>query len=114
VEVTTPTSLEGAMAVWASEGSEVPKKPGNARGGKGTYFWMCFGRRRGRVVGDEPGNTDCDPETAEKALSEGDKNLTSASLCSTTRSIAKIFCDMPMNWRKPSKERREWTDRPSR
>ena len=53
-------------------GSEVPKKPGNAGGGKGPHFGCAFRRKRGRVIGDEPGNTDCDPDTSEKAVSEGE------------------------------------------
>src|SRR5215472_11067536 len=33
---------------------------------------MCFGRRRGEVIGDEPGNTDSDPDSSEKAVPEGE------------------------------------------
>src|ERR1700680_1094110 len=33
---------------------------------------MCFGRRRGEVIGDEPGNTNKDPDASEKALPKGE------------------------------------------
>src|ERR1700676_222948 len=33
---------------------------------------MCFGRRRGEVIGDEPGNTNKDPDASEKAVPKGE------------------------------------------
>jgi hypothetical protein len=33
---------------------------------------MCFGRRRGEVIGDEPDNTDSDPDSSEKAVPQGE------------------------------------------
>src|ERR1700730_8824762 len=33
---------------------------------------MCFGRRRGEVIGDEPGNTDKDPDASEEAVPKGE------------------------------------------
>src|SRR5215831_3111633 len=33
---------------------------------------MCFGRRRGEVIGDKPGNTDSDPDSSEKAVPQGE------------------------------------------
>src|ERR1039457_1946570 len=33
---------------------------------------MGFGRRRGEVIGDEPENTDSDPDSSEKAVSQGE------------------------------------------
>src|SRR6266481_3445929 len=33
---------------------------------------MCFGRRRGEVIGDEPGNTDENPDASEEAVPKGE------------------------------------------
>src|SRR5712692_8437321 len=33
---------------------------------------MRFGRRRGEVIGDEPGNTNEDPDTSEEAVPKGE------------------------------------------
>src|SRR6266487_1509335 len=33
---------------------------------------MRFGRRRGEVIGDEPGNTDQDPDASEEAVPKGE------------------------------------------
>src|ERR1700680_1006234 len=33
---------------------------------------MCFGRRRGEVIGDEPGNTNKNPDASEEAVPEGE------------------------------------------
>src|ERR1700674_2627254 len=33
---------------------------------------MCFGRRRGEVIGDEPGNTNEDPDASEEAVPKGE------------------------------------------
>ena len=46
-----------------------PLKPGNAGGGKGPGFWCAFEDGEGKVIGDEPGNTDSDPDPSEKAVS---------------------------------------------
>jgi RNA-directed DNA polymerase len=50
----------------------VPRRPGNAGGGKGPDFWRAFRRRRGSVIGDEPGNAQEDPDPSEEALSQGE------------------------------------------
>src|SRR4029453_10928754 len=39
---------------------------------KGPDFWRAFRRRRGSVIGDEPGNTREDPDPSEEALSQGE------------------------------------------
>lgn len=44
-------------------------KPGNAGGGKDPDFWCAFEGGEVTVIGDEPGNTDSDPDPSEKALS---------------------------------------------
>src|ERR1700732_3206135 len=33
---------------------------------------MCFGRRRGEVIGDEPGNTIENPDASEEAVPKGE------------------------------------------
>jgi hypothetical protein len=44
-------------------------KPGNAGGGKDPTFWCAFEAGEVKVIGDEPDNTDSDPDPAEKAVS---------------------------------------------
>jgi hypothetical protein len=44
-------------------------KPGNAGGGKDPDFWCAFEDGEVKVIGDEPDNTDYDPEPSEKAVS---------------------------------------------
>jgi hypothetical protein len=44
---------------------------GNAGGAKGPRFTVRFQRRRGEVIGDEPANTNKDPDTSAKAIFEG-------------------------------------------
>ena len=46
-----------------------PLKPGNAGGGKDPDFWCAFEDGKVTVIGDEPANTDCDPDPSEKAVS---------------------------------------------
>src|SRR6266436_5148073 len=47
-----------------------PLKPGNAGGGKDPDFWCAFEDGEVKVIGDEPVNTDCDPDDlSEKAVS---------------------------------------------
>ena len=46
-----------------------PLKPGNSGGGKGPDFWCAFKDGEVMVIGDEPGNTDSDPDPSEKAVS---------------------------------------------
>ena len=45
-----------------------PLKPGNAGGGKDPDFWCAFEDGEVKVIGDEPFNTDCDPDPSEKAV----------------------------------------------
>ena len=42
---------------------------GNAGGAKGPDFWCAFEDGEVKVIGDEPGNTDNDPDPSEKAVS---------------------------------------------
>ena len=44
-------------------------KPGNAGGEKDPDFWCAFEDGEVKVIGDEPGNTDSDPDPSEKAVS---------------------------------------------
>ena len=44
-------------------------RPGNAGGAKGPDFWCAFEDGEVTVIGDEPGNTDSDPDPSEKAVS---------------------------------------------
>jgi hypothetical protein len=46
-----------------------PMRPGNAGGGKDPASWCAFEAGEVKVIGDEPGNTDNDPDPAEKAVS---------------------------------------------
>jgi hypothetical protein len=39
-------------------------------------------KKRGQVIGDEPGNTDSDPGASEKAVSEGEAGKNVATRCS--------------------------------
>jgi len=48
------------MASWSRRGSEIPKKPGNAGGGKGPLVLTCFSKKERRSDCDEPDNTDKD------------------------------------------------------
>jgi hypothetical protein len=41
-------------------------RPGNAGGAKGPDFWCAFEDGEVKVIGDEPGNTDNDPDPSEK------------------------------------------------
>jgi hypothetical protein len=45
-------------------------KPGNAGGAKGPDFWCAFEDGEVKVIGDEPDNTNLDPEPSEKAVSK--------------------------------------------
>jgi hypothetical protein len=45
-----------------------PLKPGNAGGGKDPDFWCAFEDGEVKVIDDEPGNTDSDPDPSEKAV----------------------------------------------
>ena len=47
----------------------VMSRPGNAGGAKGPDFWCAFEDGEVTVIGDEPGNTDSDPDPSEKAVS---------------------------------------------
>jgi hypothetical protein len=47
-------------------------KPGNAGGAKGPDFWCAFEDGEVKVIGDEPANTDNDPDPSEKAVSQGE------------------------------------------
>ena len=42
---------------------------GNASGAKGPDFWCAFKGGEVKVIGDEPANTDKDPDPPEKAVS---------------------------------------------
>ena len=44
-------------------------RPSNAGGAKGPDFWCAFEDGEVKVIGDEPGNTDIDPDPSEKAVS---------------------------------------------
>jgi hypothetical protein len=43
-------------------------RPGKAGGGKGPTFWCAFEVGEVKVIGDEPGNADGDPDPTEKAV----------------------------------------------
>src|ERR1700738_4134952 len=43
-------------------------RPGNAGGAKGPDFWCAFEDGEVKVIGDEPGNPDNDPDPSEKAV----------------------------------------------
>jgi hypothetical protein len=43
-------------------------KPGNAGGAKDPDFWCAFEDGEVKVIGDEPDNTDYDPNPSEKAV----------------------------------------------
>jgi hypothetical protein len=71
-------------------------------------------KKQGEVIGDEPGNTIQDPDASEKAVSKSERqSRITASICSTTRSIARMFSLMPTIWRRPIKARRVWMSRHS-
>jgi hypothetical protein len=44
-------------------------RPGNAGGAKDPDFWCAFEEGEVKVIGDEPANTDYDPEPSEEAVS---------------------------------------------
>ena len=46
--------------------------PGNAGGAKGPDFWHAFEDGEVKVIGDEPANTDYDPDLSGKLLSQGE------------------------------------------
>ena len=52
-------------------------KLGNASRAKDPDFWCAFDDGEVTVIGDEPSNTDSDPDPSEKAVSwgEGEKKL---------------------------------------
>ena len=45
-----------------------PLRPGNAGGAKDPDFWRAFEDGEGQVIGDEPCNTNSDPDPSEKAV----------------------------------------------
>jgi hypothetical protein len=47
-------------------------RPGNAGGAKDPDFWCAFDDGEVKVIGDEPGNTDNDPDPSEKAIPQGE------------------------------------------
>src|SRR3984957_21026475 len=46
-------------------------RPGNAGGAKDPDFWCAFDDGEVKVIGDEPENTDNDPDPSEKAIPQG-------------------------------------------
>ena len=58
---------QGRMSVHA-EHDFVMTRPGNAGGAKGPDFWCAFEDGEVKVIGDEPSNTDNDPDPSEKAV----------------------------------------------
>ena len=58
----------GRRLRWESDGDIVLMKPGDSGGGKDPDFWSAFEDGEDRVIGDEPGNTDNDPDPSEKAV----------------------------------------------
>jgi len=105
-------------------GSEVPKKPGNAGGGKdpvspplwGTQpcFWcVCEEEKTRRLMKVwkrriKYGNF------RSNCIERRRANRTSASICFTTRSIGQTFCRGRGCWRKPTMARREWITKASK
>src|SRR5215472_2800425 len=47
----------GRRPIWESERAIRPKRPGNAGGGKGPYFWCACEGGKGAVIDDESDNT---------------------------------------------------------
>src|SRR5271167_3913366 len=47
-------------------------KPGNSGGGKGPYFRCALEEGEEKVIGDEPGNTNEDPDASEEAVPKGE------------------------------------------
>jgi len=51
--------------------SQSTVEAGQRRQREGPSLLVCFGRRRGPVIGDEPRNTEKDPDASEEATFEG-------------------------------------------
>src|SRR5262249_27242394 len=65
---TTPdrcSAISAARALRASHQSA----PAGKDTGKDPDFWCAFEDGKVTVIGDEPANTDCDPDPSEKAVS---------------------------------------------
>ena len=69
-QLATRESQAGPFGV--AERPVLPMKPGNAGGGKDPDFWRAFEDGEVKVIGDEPANTDCDPDPSEKAVSSSE------------------------------------------
>ena len=83
---------------------------GNAGGAKGPDFWCAFEDGEVKVIGDEPGNTDNDPDPSESCIVRRKRSLPSASTCSTTRFAARTSCVTPMRWPEQMRVRRAGTE----
>ena len=69
VRVAASTSRQAAARKRESDRVVGALRPGNAGGAKGPDFWCAFEDGEVKVIGDEPGNTDIDPDPSEKAVS---------------------------------------------
>ena len=69
VRVAASTSRQAAARTGVGQGRRSVERPGNAGGAKGPDFWCAFEDGEVKVIGDEPGNTDIDPDPSEKAVS---------------------------------------------
>ena len=61
-----------------TSGEVRPSRPGNAGGGKGPDFWCAFEDGEVKVIGDEPDNTDYNPNPSEKAVPQGEGETAAA------------------------------------
>ncbi len=68
----SPTISIGGRPGRKSERAVRPLKPGNSGGGKGPYFRCALEEGEDKVIDDESGNTNSDPDASEEAVSESE------------------------------------------
>ena len=96
-------------------GSDVPRKPGNAGGGKGPCFWCVCEGGKDAVIGDESGQHRIKfGNFRSNCIERRRTSRNSAFISSTTRCTGKTFCCARGRWRKPTMARRAWMERASR
>jgi hypothetical protein len=68
-------------------------RPGNAGGAKGPDFWCAFEDGEVKVIGDEPDNTDNDPEPSERAVSRGEEREHAAQMTLAVSCLFRVPVD---------------------
>jgi hypothetical protein len=65
-------------------------RPGNAGGAKDPDFWCAFEEGEVKVIGDEPANTDSDPDPSERAVSRGEERKHAAQITLADSALFRV------------------------